>query len=418
MFANTDREMLFWSSVVVVLAGNVINLVCWAVGVHLPATIFFAGMLLLLAVVAVHRPKQAPWLGVVVVLFVLMILSVPVHEWDPRSIWFFHAKRIFLADDLYAQLDDYAPWSHNDYPVLMPAIAATLARSVGVWNEVFPRLAVLPVVLPVLFVLAESMRSQKVLIVWLAFVMALHGRSEGLISGYLDLPLGYYCAAAGVLLASFGSCAASDSQTLRVSCLRHLFFLLCLVSLSLMKNEGQLAALILLVLYLCVMWRSWQAWFGAVWVFVPLWIFWKLPVKDAGVKGDLFVGDVPARVLGRLADPEQVLLILKHLVSVMGLMVLLLGALALVVPGMRKRIVLPAIFAAIYTAALVLVYLLTPHDLVWHLTSSSSRTFGAVSAMLFCIAFRELAQPGVAGQVWARGLDAWPKLRGRIVPRR
>ena len=75
-------------------------------------------------------------------LFLIIIcLGTPISEWDPRTTWFFHAKRIFFDQTILSVSDNYAPHSHNDYPTLAPAFAASLATLTGYWNEVLPKIS-------------------------------------------------------------------------------------------------------------------------------------------------------------------------------------------------------------------------------------------------------------------------------------
>ena len=75
-------------------------------------------------------------------LFIIFIsLGTPTFEWDARSIWLFHAKRIFYDQSIFSIGDNYAAFSHNEYSSLAPAFAASLAFLVGHWNEVFPKLS-------------------------------------------------------------------------------------------------------------------------------------------------------------------------------------------------------------------------------------------------------------------------------------
>ena len=112
-----------------------------------PVLVAFAIFLVsaLLALPAVRDLRVSP-LVLVACALVLIALGSPSDGWDPRSIWLFHAKRIFLEGSLYAQLDDYAPWSHNDYPALVPLLMASAAGLLGHWNELLPK-AVAPLLL-------------------------------------------------------------------------------------------------------------------------------------------------------------------------------------------------------------------------------------------------------------------------------
>ena len=61
-------------------------------------------------------------------LFIIFIsLGVVTDGWDARSIWLFHAKRIFYENSIFSIADNYASFSHNAYPTLAPAFAASNA---------------------------------------------------------------------------------------------------------------------------------------------------------------------------------------------------------------------------------------------------------------------------------------------------
>ena len=83
---------------------------------------------------------ENPFLKIFFLFIVFISLGTPTFEWDPRSIWLFHAKRIFYDQSIFSVMDNYAGFSRNDYPNLAPAFASSLAFLVGHWNEVFPKL--------------------------------------------------------------------------------------------------------------------------------------------------------------------------------------------------------------------------------------------------------------------------------------
>ena len=95
-----------------------------------------------------HRFYENIYFKIFFLYIILMSLGTPTFEWDPRSIWLFHAKRIFYDQSIFSVLDNYAAFSHNDYPALAPAFASSLAVLVGHWNEVFPKLSFLFMFLP------------------------------------------------------------------------------------------------------------------------------------------------------------------------------------------------------------------------------------------------------------------------------
>ena len=60
-------------------------------------------------------------------------------------------------------------------------------------------------------------------------------------------------------------------------------------------------------------------------------------------------------------------------------------AISLFFKGTFSKIYIPAIFLILYTGFLLAVYLITPHDLKYHLWSSIDRTLMPVNLLMFCI---------------------------------
>ena len=60
-------------------------------------------------------------------LIVIICLGTAAEGWDLRSLYLFHAKRIFFDQSLYSVADNYAVFSHNDYPLLPHAFSASFA---------------------------------------------------------------------------------------------------------------------------------------------------------------------------------------------------------------------------------------------------------------------------------------------------
>ena len=97
-----------------------------------------------LIVIIVFYFKNIPenfYLKIFFLFIIFIALGTPTSEWDARSIWLFHAKRIFYDSSIFSISDNYAAFSHNEYPSLAPAFASSLAVLIGHWNEVFPKIS-------------------------------------------------------------------------------------------------------------------------------------------------------------------------------------------------------------------------------------------------------------------------------------
>lgn len=126
-------------------------------------------------------------------LFIIFIaLGTPTFEWDPRSIWIFHAKRIFYDGSIFSVADNYASFSNNEFPSLAPAFASSLALFVGYWNEVFPKISFTLMFLPPLILTYTFLKNTQYLI-FLSIVLftigkfILNGWADGLVAIYFGL---------------------------------------------------------------------------------------------------------------------------------------------------------------------------------------------------------------------------------------
>jgi hypothetical protein len=377
----------------VVLATNIINMVLWSVGSSVPPILyglyFAAFAVFTIGSTASHRMILALF-----VLFTLIILGGPVFDWDARSIWFFHAKRIFIDNDLYAQLDDYAPWSHNDYPVLVSALAASLAKGVGYWNEIFPRLSVLFVLFPVFLVFARLIADRLLFGVWVVGALAIGG--VYLLNGYMDAILALYCAGCALLILAvpargrFGLRPFPYWQGM-------ILLGLMLATLPLIKNEGVLA---LSLFCLCLVPRAYPDF--RLLMLLPLgWLIyywlWKQPVLTHQIPTHLLDGVSVARFLSRLFNVPDMLEIMGRLLNYSGLY--LVGFVLFLIAGRSTlRLWWPVVlFIGLYCVAIVAIYIITPYPLVLHLNTSADRTLLVVNMCIYSLilyAFAELG-PGL-----------------------
>lgn len=358
-------------------------LLCYAFAafgwVGLPAQIAFLAVLVCAAwsLLALRDGRAAWMLGIVAVLLVLALGS-PTDEWDPRSIWMLHAKRIYLENSLYAQLDGYANFSHNDYPSLLPLWSATAAKVVGHWNEIFPKAAATLLLLPPLLLIARSLRTW-----WAAGLVAVAVLEVGgryLVDGYMDAFLAVYAVAA-LALAIQSRRDEAEGVWFNLAAYAALSAVLTLI-----KNEGAvLAILVAVVAVATALLRDrrmpWALLAAFAVSMLPL-VAWKLAVAGADLGNDLAQSDLKGQLLARLPDLAPTVLILKALlrsaVWVPLVLLLVLWARTWRTPAARAALLV----AVAYFGVLYAVYLSTPHDLVWHLATSAKRVALPVQLLL------------------------------------
>ena len=164
-------------------------------------------------------------------LILLICLGEPAINWDLRSIYLFHAKRIFFDDSIYSIVDNYAQFSHNDYPLLVPAFSSSFAFLVGYWHEIFPKSAFTFIYLPPLIFLSSYLNNKKY-IIFLSVLIFFIG--QYLFNGGAD----------GIVSVYFITCAFCfyyiffEKNNKKIDSIFYILTVLFCTSLSLIKNEG------------------------------------------------------------------------------------------------------------------------------------------------------------------------------------
>ena len=372
MTAQTHPEAIVRRGLVAMLV-NLGNLAAWSLGSYIHPYAY-AAFSLLIALFLIREGAN----GRVALLFLLvgavLILGAPVTDWDARTIWFFHAKRIFFDNNLYAQLDDYAPFSHNDYPVLVPALAASIARGVGYWNEIFPRLSVVAAYVPAFLVLVWLYPNRVIFNVIVAVVLLIG--KEYLFNGYMDAIVAIYAAVACALLAKIYT-QDRNAETAKTKLFDYLVFSLSVATLLHLKNEGLLCAVILLACVLPKVYRQPLPLILSLAPFLLYFVLWKTHVTQHHVHGDLFVAGMADRIVARLQNAQEIGLILKAFAQQSWIFV---AALAFAVfrstqLGRLAQFAPSFIFIVVYCAGILAIYVATPNMLPWHLATSASRVF-------------------------------------------
>ena len=336
----------------------------------------------------------------IISLLVLSLGSVTV-DWDARSMWAFHAKRIFLDDNLYAGFDKYMPGLMNAYPLLPASLSATLAQIIGHWNEIYPKSTNILVLLPALFVQCSFLKNNKSILLWLMFILLFTGRAlvSGLVDGLVAMYFVTNCLIIYNLFFEENSIYGRNLQEINKN-KNILFFLgiFCGIILSLLKNEGLVMVILLLLsaflfkIYLKKKIKKREIIFGIL-VFIPIFI-WKLLATYNGVYPPyLGTGNVEPliglnsfdRIILRLSEINNYKLVFKYLLLNEKFIIAFLIFLFSIYKSFEKNKLIYSFVIAnalIYYIVLYIVYFSTPYDLYWHLSSSSTRVMPSIVMIL------------------------------------
>lgn len=363
------------------------NYLCWALGA-LPLATSFLLIVLVIMMGCFFIRKPLDYLPIKLFMCALGFISLgsPTVGWDARTIWLFHAKRIFLDNDFYAQLDGYAGISHNDYPLLVPALSATLATCVGYWNEAFPKLASVLALIPAILLLSSVLQHKVQQLLLCALMLCVC--ADGLINGYMDGMLAMYFTAASLLIYVLTQPAEEQAfdreKRLWLYALTGIIF----AGLTLIKNEGLIALMVLVMAIMCVRIvfpRTRITLAGGMVLLisvVPI-VIWKILCAQSGIINDLTGSDLATQVMGRIFSLSAYVKIGEHLiVQTAFLLPLCVFILLCRMSNDISKTWFVMLAALGYFSIIFAVYLATPNDLDWHLATSADRTIFPLGLLL------------------------------------
>lgn len=363
------------------------------------------------------RREQAPLpaLGVLdlAVMYLPLLLPAllvrrPPVQWDARSIWWFHAAWIDAGPTALrdALANPALAFSHPDYPPFSPATVAaawTVTPGSGLWvAQVVSAVLTLSAVAVLVYavrILVPSVSPMVARLVALAVGLGTWTvAGYAVTAGYVDHLWAAALAGAVVLLLVGGAVVGprgeqADDETRRAS----LVLAVLLMSVAaLTKNEGLVAVGIVAVTFTV---RARHQLRVAMWVWVPVLLgaAWTFVARAFGASSDL--GDSPRidqLLAGDLEPLERVGPTLSKLAGQVGWVVAAaaivsaVGALGL--RSRRRSLGLapggwPWVVLALYAAALVATYVISPYEIVWHLVTSIDR----VAALLALVALAVVA---------------------------
>jgi len=328
---------------------------------------------------------ENPFLKIFFLFIIFICLGTPTFDWDPRSIWLFHAKRIFYDQSIFSVMDNYAGFSGNDYPNLAPAFASSLASLVGHWNEVFPKLSFALMFLPPLILTYVFLKDTQYLI-FLSIVFFTIGKY--LFNGWADgLVAVYFCLSAFLMYLLI----VSNNNFFNKKILFYLIAFCFFVTLTLIKNEGIALLFILFAttffikLYKGELRKDISKLVLLSIAFLPI-ILWKLFCYSKGI-GDhhYYNANMLLNLLARLDDLNNYKLILYFLLlNEKFLFSLLFFLISFWINRNKELLGFVSIVAISYIFILLFLYLATPDDLYFHLNSSAARVIKSLS---FLVAF-------------------------------
>jgi hypothetical protein len=280
----------------------------------------------------------------------------------------------------------------------------------GFWNEYVPKASLLALLIPVVLGMIGAAGALNLRLTFLAVTFLLGG-GELMWNGYADA---YYALYAGMALVFWGRWLQEGAALDLASALAYLGVVANL------KNEGSLLVVCVCAGLVCFaprvarILRS-ERTTPAVWLALVLpaagYVALAFAKQRWEVPNDLALGlGSIGRALERVRDGGLVAIaqaFASQATLVAGVAAFLLAALlAAAVGRMPAAACFPALVATLYSAGMFLIYLSTPHDLKWHLSTSADRTllaaaYGFVAAAFLALGALGSGRPGASGAVAA-----------------
>jgi hypothetical protein len=296
-------------------------------------------------------------------------LGNPTYSWDAWAIWLFHAKRIFLDQSIIAQLDGYPIWSHNDYPVIAPTFAASLATLVGGWNNIFPKIAFLLMFFPplILSVKIFNVRYHLLFLIFVLFILNVF-----LINGYVDALVAIYFTLSSYLV--------YDIFINKQNSFYYLFIAFCFfIILSLLKNEGAVLVVILLTAIIMIniskkkILQNYRKIIFLLFSIIPF-LIWKITCINYNIKNDIINYDILNLLINRIFDYNSFIIIFKFLIlDTKFILSIIFTLIAFNFAKNKKIFYLSLLVGMAYIFSLFIVYLSIPYDVEWSLSLGASR---------------------------------------------
>ena len=341
--------------------------------------------IIFLAIIVIFYFKnffENPFLKIFFLFIVFISLGTPTFEWDPRSIYLFHAKRIFYDQSIFSIADNYAAFSHNEYSSVAPAFASSLAVLIGHWNEVFPKLSFTLMFLPPLILTYSFLKDTQYLI-FLSIVFFTIGKF--LFNGWVDGLVAIYFGSSILLMYLL---IISDTNFYRNRLLFYLLAFCFFITLTLIKNEG--IAMLLILFTTTFLIKLYKGQLGKnisklVFLsisFLPV-ILWKFFCYSKGI-GDHYINtNILLNLLPRLDDLNNYKLISYFLfLNEKFLIALIFFLVSFWIKLNKELFIFIFIVITMYIFVLFFIYLSTPYDFYWQLNSTAARLIKSLSFVM------------------------------------
>ena len=313
-----------------------------------------------------YKYEKNKFLILFLLALIIISLGTPTNSWDARSIWLFKAKEFFYDHSLISVKNNYAEFSHNNYPSIAPAFAAGLSTLIGYWNEIYPKAGLTLMFMPPLIIISRFFDNNFFLIS-ISIILFIVGKF--LVNGELDGLVALYFVSSVIIIYNFKNL----NNDIFYQCLILIFFL---IILSLLKAEGA-------VLLICSFIGSMLTFYKKKYLCKNLIISFFVSIIPVLIWNYFCIynniGNTNSNNIFNINDFTNRILYLKNYILIFEYLLLnekfLFGLIIFLVSTIyiknKDILIYVSSISLIYILFLFIVYLSTPLDLEWHLNSAN-----------------------------------------------
>ena len=313
-----------------------------------------------------YKYEKNKFLILFLLALIIISLGTPTDSWDARSIWLFKAKEFFYDHSIISIKNNYAEFSHNNYPSIAPAFAAGLSTLIGYWNEIYPKAGLTLMFIPPLIIISRFFDNNFFLIS-ISIILFIIGKF--LVNGELDGLVALYFVSSLIIIYNLKNL----NNDIFYQCLILIFFL---IILSLLKAEGT-------VLLLCSFIGSMFTFYKKKYLCKNLIISFFVSIIPVLIWNYFCIynniGNTNSNNIFNINDFTNRILYLKNYILIFEYLLLnekfLFSLIVFLVSTIyiknKDILIYVSSISLIYILFLFIVYLSTPLDLEWHLNSAN-----------------------------------------------
>ena len=335
-----------------------------------------------------YKPWNFIALKFTLIILVLIILSNPTYLWDAWAVWLFKAKRIYFDQSLFVFFDNYSPWSHNDYPLIAPSFAASLANLVGGWNNIFPKLGFLLMCFPPLIFSTKIFKFNDNILFLILTVILIN----------LEFTLGYVDGLVAIYF-TFSAYLINEVFFNNERSIKYILITFCFLSiLSLIKNEGAVLVLILLssVILNNILNKKMIVQFDKrliIFFSIFFFIFWKFLCYQYGIENSFLNKETISSSRDFSVDFKNLKLIFTYLIlDTKFFLSLIFFLLTFYLIKNKKNFIFCTYILVFYLIVLFYTFIITTYPLLYHLETTETRVILSLSYFISFFSLVEICK--------------------------